>query len=121
MNGRPQMILQFVNYLKGLIIDHTGHTPEIFVLSIGSVNYRPPQLMIDPTVDLAQFVPWSWVNDWILDLVPLGTTDHLYFPPDRRPSDDESKHRLYVEYGHLEIDDVMQQFEESKKRFAKQN
>ncbi len=53
--------------------------PKITVESICSLNFRPWQYMVLPTFDLASIPPWTWPNNWVVDLVPLGVTNSSYF------------------------------------------
>ena len=71
MNGRPQMILLFARYVADRVEQKHGFRPAVHVLSIGAVNYRVPQLMIDPTVDLASLESWAWINDFVFPMVPV--------------------------------------------------
>lgn len=117
MNGRPQMILLFALHIADIIEEQSGERPAVHVLSIASLNYRRPQLLIDPTVDLAQAKPWAWVSDWIIDLVPRGVESHPAFVESHIDiSDDDTKNRLYVAYGHLTIDDVIEQVQKAKQK-----
>jgi hypothetical protein len=54
MNGRPQMILLFALHLADLMEKSLGLEPAVHVLSIASLNYRTPQFLIDPSVNLAR-------------------------------------------------------------------
>jgi vitamin K-dependent gamma-carboxylase len=115
MNGRPQMILLFALHLANLVEEQLGSRPAVHVLSICSLNYRRPQLLIDPTVNLAEAEPWQWISDWIIDLVPRGVDEHPAFVKGERDvGGDDSKNRLYVAYNHLTIDDVIEQVSQAR-------
>lgn len=70
MRTRPTMILQFAHWLRDNYREQGMTNVEVYVDSFASLNGRPEQRLIDPTVDLAQ-VKWSiWPAEWI---VPLYT------------------------------------------------
>jgi vitamin K-dependent gamma-carboxylase len=115
MNGRPQMILLFALHLADLMEKSLGTRPAVHVLSIASLNYRTPQFLIDPTVNLAAAKPWTWIGDWVVPLVPLGVTEHPAFVRNGvSVGNDESKNRLYKQFGHLTIDAAIAQVSEAK-------
>jgi len=66
---RPHMIIQYAHYL-GKKMEETGIvSPVINAMSMASLNYRPPQPMIDPEVNLAVAeYPFFKHADWILPL-----------------------------------------------------
>lgn len=70
---RPQFIYQYVQHLKEKAQREGIEHPDIRVLSRVSLNGRPPQLMIDPKVNLAE-APWSVFghSDWIIPLDPYS-------------------------------------------------
>ncbi|MCA9893294.1 MAG: HTTM domain-containing protein [Anaerolineae bacterium] len=69
MIGRPEMVLRFAHYLAAT--DYQGM--QIRVWDMVSLNARAPQLLIDPTVDLATTPDDLGIADWILPLVqPLA-------------------------------------------------
>eukprot|EP01108_Squamamoeba_japonica_P006655 TRINITY_DN5433_c0_g1_i1.p1 TRINITY_DN5433_c0_g1~~TRINITY_DN5433_c0_g1_i1.p1 ORF type:complete len:570 (-),score=250.60 TRINITY_DN5433_c0_g1_i1:38-1702(-) len=123
MSGRPQMILLFALHLADVLAEKlNGTRPQVHVVSIGSVNYRPPQYFIDPRIDLASLPPWTWVHDFVLDLVPLG--EHEGHPAlatgGKDTGGDQSKNRLFKAYGHLELDDAIEQFSAAMKKFGRE-
>jgi hypothetical protein len=61
------MIHQYANRAADLWKQITGRRPEVHAGAAASLNYRPPQLLIDPRVDLAS-VPYRLFshNHWIL-------------------------------------------------------
>lgn len=68
MGHRPDMLLQFAHYIEGLIppqyTQRAIHTWAMF-----SLNGRPSQLMIDPTVDLAAQPRDLLSNEWLVPLM----------------------------------------------------
>ena len=70
MSARPTMILQFAHWLRDNYRRQGMTNVQVYADSWASLNGRPEQRLIDPTVDLAQ-VKWSlWPAHWI---VPLDT------------------------------------------------
>jgi hypothetical protein len=71
MSRRPDMILQFAHHLADLEQARTGVRPVVNARVVASLNARPFQELIDPTVDLvAQPVSLAPAH-WILPLRPL--------------------------------------------------
>jgi vitamin K-dependent gamma-carboxylase len=54
MGGDPDMILEFAHYLKAVYLSKGYAQVEVYAQSFVSLNGRPMQLLIDPTVDLAK-------------------------------------------------------------------
>ena len=105
------MMLLFAHYIADTLTPKIGTRPAVHVVSIGSVNYRPPQWFIDPRIDLASLEKWCWVNDFVLDLVPLGATDHPAIVQGGKDVDgDESKNRLFRAFGHIGIDEAIEKY-----------
>ena len=69
MTGRPGMILQYVQFVKRRLQQEGIARPVITVEALVSLNGRPPQPLIDPTVNLAEITarPFSHAR-WILPL-----------------------------------------------------
>ena len=66
MAGNPAMIRQFAEYLAATQ-RAAGHADiEIRVLAFASINNHPPQLIIDPTIDLAAKELDNSDKRWIL-------------------------------------------------------
>ena len=67
MPRRPDMIVQFAHHLEDMFqlwgYEEIKVNAEVWV----SLNGRPPQLMIDPNVDLTE-ESFNWRNDWIMPL-----------------------------------------------------
>ncbi|MEM7601036.1 MAG: HTTM domain-containing protein [Verrucomicrobiota bacterium] len=65
----PWMIRQYAREIASIWEDETGRTPEVKVTSNLMMNYRVPQPLIDPDIDLSS-APYSTLrhNDWILPL-----------------------------------------------------
>lgn len=49
----PELIRQLAQHLSRLHAERTGMTPEVHVFATASLNGRPPRLLIDPAVNLA--------------------------------------------------------------------
>ncbi|HXB55574.1 MAG TPA: HTTM domain-containing protein [Vicinamibacteria bacterium] len=83
MAGRPDMILQFAHHLAGEL-RRSGHSQvEVRARVMASLNGRPPQLLVDPDVDLARQPRGLAPAPWILPLrEPLSSRS----PPLRRTS-----------------------------------
>jgi vitamin K-dependent gamma-carboxylase len=68
MKDNPPMILQFAHHLaESLRPDYP--TVRIHAHNMIALNSRTPQLLIDPTADLAQQTRDLWTADWIVPLV----------------------------------------------------
>jgi vitamin K-dependent gamma-carboxylase len=71
MSYRPDMILQFAHHLADLEQARTGVRPVVNVRVAASLNARPFQQLIDPTVDLAAQPDSFAPAHWIVPLRPL--------------------------------------------------
>lgn len=71
MQTRPDMILQFVHFLANEQQAKTGVRPIIHVKAVESLNTRPPQDLIDPTVNMAEEAEGQWDPHYIVPLKPL--------------------------------------------------
>jgi vitamin K-dependent gamma-carboxylase len=71
MSDNPQMILRFAHYLAEQLEAEGGRNIQIRAWAMVDVNSRAPQLMIDPTADLAREPYDLSVSDWILPLVQM--------------------------------------------------
>lgn len=78
MSGRPIMIVAFAHYLKAAMQEQGYENIEVRAWVMASMNYRAPQLLIDPTVDLTTVRNTLAPADWILPLhQPLkGVSNH---------------------------------------------
>jgi vitamin K-dependent gamma-carboxylase len=66
MAGRPHMIIQFARYLDGLLAAEGKANYQVRVAGYAIVNYGPPGLIVDPSVDLtAQSYSDFRHNAWI--------------------------------------------------------
>lgn len=76
MSTRPYLILQFAHFLAADAAAQ-GHGEVLVQADVwASLNGRPPQQLIDPTVNLAAQPRTPWRVDWILPLTtPLFTED----------------------------------------------
>ncbi|MFP6684383.1 MAG: HTTM domain-containing protein [Polyangiaceae bacterium] len=67
---RPDLLLQFAHVLRDAYLKEEGATVEVFADVHCSLNYRPRQRLVDPSVDLAKeslsFRHYEW-------LIPLTT------------------------------------------------
>jgi vitamin K-dependent gamma-carboxylase len=68
MAHRPDMILQFAHFLDEELQRQGYSDPQVYVWALVSLNTRPPQLLIDPTVDLSEQPRDLGVKTWILPL-----------------------------------------------------
>lgn len=68
MVGRPDMILQYAHYLREKFQRAGVENPIINVEAWASLNYRPYQQLIDPTVNVAEvgYNPFYYDTVWIL-------------------------------------------------------
>ena len=65
------MILQYAHHLAGVYRARGVADVEVRVRAEASLNSRPRQLLIDPTVDLAAVAPSIGPSPWIVPLEPL--------------------------------------------------
>jgi vitamin K-dependent gamma-carboxylase len=73
MTGSPDLTVQFAHYLsdRAQREEHLSVRPQVFVRTMLSLNRRPPQPFIDPTVDLARVQrPFIKPPKWIIPLRP---------------------------------------------------
>lgn len=69
MASRPDMILQFAHHLADIWQANLGvANPEVNALVLSSLNGRPPELLIDPSRNLAAIKRDLRAADWILPL-----------------------------------------------------
>lgn len=59
------MVLDLAHLLSADYQSRTGHTPEVRALVLTSYNGRKPQLLIDPTIDLAKEPRGFFSRPWI--------------------------------------------------------
>lgn len=72
MASRPDMVLQFSHYLAKQFSTAPDHSVEVRARVMASLNGRSPQLLIDPSVDLARVEQSHPPAAWIVSLeVPL--------------------------------------------------
>jgi len=71
MSRHPDMILQFAHHLADLEQARTGVRPVVNARAVASLNARPFQELIDPTVDLAAQPVSLAPAHWIVPLRPL--------------------------------------------------
>jgi hypothetical protein len=93
MATHPDMILQFAHFLRDELAREGVHGVEIRVIALASLNGRPRQLLIDPTVDLAaldhSISPAAWI-------VPLVTDLDAVAPPPLDPAHEEAIEALLL-------------------------
>jgi hypothetical protein len=68
MNGDPDMILEFAHFLYQLYRDKGYNDVQVYANSMVSLNGRPMQVLIDPTVNLATEKRSLCHYNWILPL-----------------------------------------------------
>jgi vitamin K-dependent gamma-carboxylase len=68
MKDNPDMILRLAQYLSEQYRWTEGEGVEIYAWSMMALNGRAPQLLIDPTANLAQQADTLHAADWILPL-----------------------------------------------------
>ena len=68
MSVRPEMILQFAHHLADDLRAQGHEDIQIRAVAGVSLNGRPPQLMIDPEVDLVKEPRSIWPARWILPM-----------------------------------------------------
>jgi hypothetical protein len=83
MVGRPELILQYAHHIADVESERIGRRVEVRADAFASVNYRAPQQLIDPDVDLAKQRPSLLAYDWIL---PFEWTE----PPQPDPYEPDS-------------------------------
>jgi len=66
MAMQPDLILQFAQYLKSHYAELGVSAPEVRAEVFVTLNAQPAQLLIDPSVDLAQLKDSWQTKDWIL-------------------------------------------------------
>jgi hypothetical protein len=68
MEGRPDMLLQLAHHVAGRARQQGHPDVEVRVRALTSLNGRPAQEQIDPTVDLAAQPRSIWPAGWIVPL-----------------------------------------------------
>jgi len=68
MGSRPDMILQFAHFLSEEVAKSLHKSDPIYVRSFTRLNGRPPQLLVDPKVDLSQELRNLRHASWIFPL-----------------------------------------------------
>ncbi|MCH7520016.1 MAG: HTTM domain-containing protein [Candidatus Dadabacteria bacterium] len=75
MSIKPGMILQYVHHVAKDLKSKGYEDIEIRVRVVASLNYRKPELLIDPDVDLTKVKRTLLPNDWIMPVTnPVPTT-----------------------------------------------
>ncbi|MEO1669015.1 MAG: HTTM domain-containing protein [Chloroflexota bacterium] len=68
MADHPEMIRHFARFLGDDLQNTYGEPVAVYAWAMVSLNGRPPQLMVDPSVDLTQSALTWGENDWVLPL-----------------------------------------------------
>ena len=68
MSKDPDMILEFVHFVRDHYRDHGEGEVEIRVLALASLNGRKPQLLMDPTINYAAVDRVWGTQPWIVPL-----------------------------------------------------
>lgn len=77
LDGHPDMILMFAHYLDHLYTRQGRANLQIRAWAPAALNYRAPQLLIDPTVDLTEVKRGITPASWVLPLEqPLASVSH---------------------------------------------
>jgi hypothetical protein len=76
----PEMILQLAHYLADEHRRQTGHPLEVRALALTSLNGRKPELMLDPTVNLAQEPRGFHHRTWLKPLTEPLPSDPWSLP-----------------------------------------
>jgi hypothetical protein len=80
--GRPEMVEEYAHYLSKHFTSWDGTHCPIYCLSVASVNFRMPQFLLDPRVDLASTPLWSTTAEFFVEFLPRDVTkDHPFVPP----------------------------------------
>ncbi|WNG30046.1 HTTM domain-containing protein [Cystobacter fuscus] len=66
MATQPDMLLTFAHYLARDFAERGHSGVEVRVNAFASLNGRPRQRLVDPTVDLTRVGPWDSVSAWVL-------------------------------------------------------
>lgn len=78
MSVRPDMIQQYARHIQDVVEADSGGPVQVYVNATASLNFRPEQPFIDPTVDLASepytILPKDWIipMQYTLDGEPIG-------------------------------------------------
>lgn len=69
MSDHPEMVRYYANFLGAELSAIYEEPISIYAWAMVSLNGRPPQLMVDPSVDLTQTTLRLGENDWVLPLL----------------------------------------------------
>lgn len=113
--GRPEMVEEYAHYLSKYFMDLAGdgkHCP-IYCLSLASVNFRMPQFLLDPRVDLASTPLWSTTAEFYVEFLPRDATkDHPFVPPIDFDETRVDRRRVRELFRKFSIDDARNYFRE---------
>lgn len=120
MAGRPDWIFQTVNEVVRRYEFAFKEKPQVHVVSLGSVNYRADQFMLDPTVNFANITNRE---AYIMPFVPRTcnstcpyVVEELRNEGNTIPAEQSPKQRLFQQYSHVGLTEAMEFFEKSKRR-----
>lgn len=109
------MVEEYAHYLSKHFMDLAGdgrHCP-IYCLSLASVNFRMPQFLLDPRVDLAGTPLWSTTAEFFVDFLPRDATkDHPFVPPVEFDETRIDRRRVREMFAKFSIDDGRNHFRE---------
>lgn len=123
MAGRPQLMFQTVDEIVSRYKKAFGQTPKVHVVSMVSVNYRPDQFLLDPTVDYANVTSHQQRQNYILPFVPRDCDSSCSYVVEELKHYDNNEHqeykpktRMFHQYNHVELSEAMDFFQRSKTR-----
>jgi hypothetical protein len=120
MAGRPELIHLTADYIADVVQERAGVRPEVRAVVVASVNFRQPQYMVNATVDLAAIEPWTWPNDWVVELLPRDVdSSHAMVPRNPREARSTGKNRLFEAYDHIDLAEALVAFEPYVDRAAR--
>jgi vitamin K-dependent gamma-carboxylase len=61
----PEMIVHAAHQLREAYLKLTGRDFEVRAIVLSSLNGRPPQLLVDPNMDLSEVPRNSWNRPWV--------------------------------------------------------
>ena len=119
MAGRPDMIFQTVDEIIRRYEYAYTVAPQVHVVSIGSVNYRADQFMLDPRINLANATRRI---DYITPFVPRDCDSSCPYVVEelRKEKNRDGKYlpkkRMFLQYDHVGLSEAMEFFDMSSKR-----
>ena len=88
MASRPEMVVQYAHYLERLSLERVEGDVDVRGHVFSALNGRPPQRLVDETVDLTAVArPWWGHASWILPLqTPLRAAEDAQAGQDITPT-----------------------------------